>query len=658
MSFFISPQKLTTAMQSDNPFRPEPRSASWYLSPEGGQAYAAAGTLGEKVLFFYKFLLSTVPVFQAETYNRISIFDESRKDTDYKGKALSLAWIMADVIAVSRLPYAAWPDVLDEQKNPLLRWLKRDGRTLDELTAEALIDALRQDDDEAFRFRSITDYRDLTPYSADAEDTYLLERELLLSFRSLLSAGGSAETADAEDDDEEYLQLYKELLREDDPSFDDVKKVLLDTLETVKRTTEEADEALGERPADTVGQLRQIDRQYQYKISMEEKNDALLKACANYGNAVKHSAEKQTAELEEKETKALLRQPMPSLHPMFREKLTLAKPARPKILVYLEAYALPLVIVLGALFLLTSILLLSSPVITFLMLLLVPAVVFLIKGRAGKTVSEDIAVQEQGEEWVQRANGIDHQSNRQRFLGECRTLDRYCEERIAAIHTETESVEAEVKSHLDQIVHTSAVAMAYSEQKLKRLTEALNGQSLLHEDYWYLAGDVARILEAGRADSFKEALNLAIKEDRQEREDAARAEEARKRQEALEEQVRQERESQARMERIAREQAEEDRRWHAAQEEAAKKAQAAAERAQKAAEDAAREQRRVAEAEARSAANRSRNAYYAAKKAYDSAAMHYRGAVNTYGPNSIDALRHKADMDKAMADMINSGYSG
>lgn len=651
MSFFISPQKLNAATQSDNQFRLEHRSASWYLSPDGGQAYAAASTLGEKVLFFYKYLLSTVPVFRAETYNRTFIFDESPKDTDYKGKALSVAWIMADAIAVSQLTYAVWPDILDEQKNPLLRWLKQEERKLDELTAEALIAAMRQGGAEPFRLRSISDYQKLTPYSTEAEDAYLVERELLLSFRGLFSAGGSTANAEDEDDEEALLRKLNDLMRQDDLSLSVAEKALADELEAVKRATDQADDVLGDGPADTVVKLRQTDRQYKFKSRMEAGNDALRDACSDYAIAAERSAEDLTEKLEKNETKALLRQSLPRLLPIQRENLTLAKPARSKVLVYLEAYALPFAIVLGALILLLSIIGKPSAFLSFLTLLQIPAVVFLIMGRVGKTVKEDIAVLEQDADWLQRVNAIDYRSNRQRFLRECRTLDRYCEERIGAIHTEKESIMAKNESHLEQVIHTCAVALAYSDQKLERLTNTLKEQSLLHEDYWFLAGDVARILDAGRADSFKEALNLAIEEDRREREEEARAEEVRRRQEALEDQLRQEREAQARMERIAREQAEEERRWHAAQQEAAEKAQ-------KAAEDAARQQRWAAEAAAKRAANHSMNAYYEAKKTYDSERRMYASAVKVHGLNSGDAILHKANMDKAMAAMINSGYSG
>ena len=62
----------------------------------------------------------------------------------------------------------------------------------------------------------------------------------------------------------------------------------------------------------------------------------------------------------------------------------------------------------------------------------------------------------------------------------------------------------------------------YEKRKYKlsesiRTTEGrLKDIGVIHEKYYYLAGDMARLIETGRADSVKEALNLAIEENRKE----------------------------------------------------------------------------------------------------------------------------------------------
>ncbi len=61
-------------------------------------------------------------------------------------------------------------------------------------------------------------------------------------------------------------------------------------------------------------------------------------------------------------------------------------------------------------------------------------------------------------------------------------------------------------------------AYMVSQQKrldeLKVLNEQLDAVTLLSQDYLYLAGSIKELLQYGRADTFKEALNLAIAEQR------------------------------------------------------------------------------------------------------------------------------------------------
>lgn len=697
MGIFVSPKKIKAAMQADDTFIFEKRSEQWYLSPEGGQAYASANTLASKVLFFYKFLLSTVPIFQKENNSGDTACDEQKvgrwtaaqeskvpaddlalddlehdelfpaavnivmetglcsvsllqrrlnvgyaraarivdemeehnivgpfegtkprrllitkeqwhamqrgeqvsinptglqpeaimssdkSGADYNVNAMTLAWIFADAIAVSRLPYSTWPNILDQQKNSILKWLHQKHRTLGDLTAENLISVFREKQDSVLSLRSISDYQKLISYSTELEEAYLIEREFLFAFPcSMLLMNSHKTNMDSSEHAPDKAKI----------------DLLADRMKSAHELVDHAAVILKETPTDTISGLKQISGQMTDKEKLESENKKLKKAFDDFEKDCNVTSVKNVMEIEDHATRVILQRGLPTVNPMYREKLRLSE-ERPTIL----------------------------------------------------SLQGFIPYLEEGNLWLQRANSINYAANRARFLSECKDLDEICQRTATAVNADKEAVLSNAKKTLDHFRNECAIIQTLVGKRINELSNALEAQTLLHQKYLFLADDIATILESGRAESFRDALNLAIEEDRLEKEEEARAEEARIRQEALEEQIRQEQESQLRMERIAREQAEEERRWHDEQ-------QISAEKARQAAADDAKRAQWAADAETRRAASRSRDAYYSAKKAYDSAALLYRQAVNVHGVNSSDALRHKANMDKAMADMINSGYSG
>ncbi|MBO5746873.1 MAG: hypothetical protein J6S13_07255 [Clostridia bacterium] len=125
-------------------------------------------------------------------------------------------------------------------------------------------------------------------------------------------------------------------------------------------------------------------------------------------------------------------------------------------------------------------------------------------------------------------------------------------------------------------VDVEAVNQKYADE-LERLNnrlsedcDALDKVTVLHKDYFYLAGDVALLLESGRADTLKEALNLALEEERKANEEAQRRREAQRQQDILSEQARQTALHNQAMERAAAEQAKMQRDHNAAMEAQAK----------------------------------------------------------------------------------------
>lgn len=116
--------------------------------------------------------------------------------------------------------------------------------------------------------------------------------------------------------------------------------------------------------------------------------------------------------------------------------------------------------------------------------------------------------------------------------------------------------------------------------RLNELEEIINenydfvqNSSVLHSDYIAFVDDIILYLESGRADNLKEALNLAIEEDRKVQNENARREEALRQEQILEEQARQAMLHNQEMERMEKQRAQ-DAKIHAAQMEAQAKIQA------------------------------------------------------------------------------------
>lgn len=76
-----------------------------------------------------------------------------------------------------------------------------------------------------------------------------------------------------------------------------------------------------------------------------------------------------------------------------------------------------------------------------------------------------------------------------------------------------------------------------AKQQLEEIEQQITGIDILSSQYHYLTKNILSSLQSGRADNLKDALNLAIEDDRKEREEEQRREEERLRQEAMEQQM-------------------------------------------------------------------------------------------------------------------------
>ena len=150
--------------------------------------------------------------------------------------------------------------------------------------------------------------------------------------------------------------------------------------------------------------------------------------------------------------------------------------------------------------------------------------------------------------------------------------------------------------------------MEQAQNALAESNEKLLATDVMSPEYYHLVPTIVSMLRSGRADSYKEALNMAIEEERQAAREAARQEEEARRLAAMERQMEEERRHNEMME---RQQAEHDRameRAANAQAEEQRRARLQAEKDRRRAESEAFHQKTIADSEARKQAAATRSA--------------------------------------------------
>ncbi len=151
--------------------------------------------------------------------------------------------------------------------------------------------------------------------------------------------------------------------------------------------------------------------------------------------------------------------------------------------------------------------------------------------------------------------------------------------------------------------------------ELSEVSEQLNNVTLIHSDLFGNAGRISTMLKTGRADSLKEAINLALDEERKDMEEAARRAEARKQEAILEQQARDNRIHNEAMQRAAEEEARATRAHNAAMERAAQAQAREAARQSEIAQKQARDAQRAASARCANCANSTKCTYTAKQNA-------------------------------------------
>ncbi len=171
----------------------------WFFSKEGEKAYHNARTLARKFDYFYDYLRSIEEVL----------------DVDNKEKMLAcIAFTMAHSMDSSSLEFAGYPNILDPEKNPVIKSLKEEGMPF----LAVILPALLQVDRKELYSSMSSPYQFLVEDGEDPVtlDMYKIQRDLIFSYGKMeqYSSGHSLnENPYARystlDGDEAFLGLYK-----------------------------------------------------------------------------------------------------------------------------------------------------------------------------------------------------------------------------------------------------------------------------------------------------------------------------------------------------------------------------------------------------------------------------------------------------------------
>lgn len=177
-----------------------------------------------------------------------------------------------------------------------------------------------------------------------------------------------------------------------------------------------------------------------------------------------------------------------------------------------------------------------------------------------------------------------------KFLSFVEDCDKKFEEESIRHEEEIDKISEKNQKKLDDLY-----------QEKNALIDELTSTSLIPEDLYFDAWRISSMLKQKRADSLKEAINLALDEKRKEEEEEARREEAARREAILEQQAYDNRMHNEAMQRVAEAEARATREHNAAMERAAREHNAAMERAAQAQANAAQAQAKAADRQIRDA---------------------------------------------------------
>lgn len=189
------------------------------------------------------------------------------------------------------------------------------------------------------------------------------------------------------------------------------------------------------------------------------------------------------------------------------------------------------------------------------------------------------------------------------------------------------------KEELEKIAERNQKKLDDFYKQRETLVNELTSITLIPEDLYCYAYRISSMLKQKRADSLKEAINLALDEKRKEEEEEARREEAARREAILEQQAYDNRMHNEAMQRAAEEEARATREYNAAMERAVREHNAAMERAAQAQATAAEAQAREAQKQTKMVSQQANDARRAALERCSKCKN--RGSCSVHGDAAI-----------------------
>ncbi|MBS5733897.1 MAG: hypothetical protein KHW87_04230 [Clostridiales bacterium] len=168
-------------------------------------------------------------------------------------------------------------------------------------------------------------------------------------------------------------------------------------------------------------------------------------------------------------------------------------------------------------------------------------------------VNQYLSYKEKLNDWENAAKASLVKGQNERFYSECIEFENTFLALTKACDTYYEAEKEKKSIVIENIQKAFSKKHDHLNNQLENTEMQLNAVTLIHLDLFGNALHIAKLLETGRADTLKEAINLAFDEDRKDAEEEARQIEAARKEAILEQQAEETRIHQRALERAARE---------------------------------------------------------------------------------------------------------
>ncbi len=212
--------------------------------------------------------------------------------------------------------------------------------------------------------------------------------------------------------------------------------------------------------------------------------------------------------------------------------------------------------------------------------------------------------QEEIKEWEQKFDESATSDDDKRFINECKEYDAAFLNMVDACFKELQRQQQAHESGLESIKDKYLKKAEKLHEEIDGIAVQLDQVTLINKEMLGMAWRISAMLKQGRAETLKEAINLAFDEERKDDEEAKRREEARIQEEILEQQAIDNRMHNEAMERAAEAEASANRAHREAMEQAAEEQARALEKQAEIAKNQARAAERAASARCANCANR------------------------------------------------------